>query len=142
MFERILVLVDGSEASSRTVHLCMDMAAVLGSHVYALNVVSPLPTVSLLADYIEGDGCFTRVTSHAQLLLDQAKRVGDAAGVKVSTEYTFDHRPDTVAVARASAHGCDMVVVPGKGPGHRRAFLHDVAQGILRSGEVPLLVCP
>ena len=142
MFERILILVDGSEASDRAVHVCMDAAAALGSHVYALNVVSPLPTVNLIADYIEGGGSFTRVTSRAQSLLDSAKQVGDAVGVKVSTEYTFDHRPETVAIARAHAHGCDLVVVPGKGPGHRRAFLHDVAQGILRSGEVPVLVCP
>ncbi|NII54991.1 universal stress protein [Luteibacter sp. SG786] len=141
-FERILILVDGTEASDRAVHLCMDTAATLGSHVYALSVISPLPTVNLLADYIEGGGCFKRVTSSAQALLDDAKHAGDMVGVKVSTEYTFDHRPDTVAMARANAHRCDMIVVPGKGSGHRRSFLHDVARSILRNGEVPLLVCP
>jgi nucleotide-binding universal stress UspA family protein len=141
-FERILILVDGTDASDRAVHLCMDTAATLGSHVYALSVISPLPTVNLLADYIEGGGCFKRVTSSAQVLLDEAKHVGETVGVKVSTEYTFDHRPDTVAIARATAHGCDIIVVPGKGSGHRRSFLHDVARSILRNGEVPLLVCP
>ncbi|NID14599.1 universal stress protein [Luteibacter yeojuensis] len=142
MFERILILVDGSAASDRAVHVCMDAAAALGSHVYALNVISPLPSVNLLADYLEGNVCFTRVTSHARALLDAAKQAGKAAGVDVSTEYTFDRRPDTVVVARANAHGCDMVVVPGRGKDHPRAFLHDVARNVLMNGEVPVLVCP
>jgi nucleotide-binding universal stress UspA family protein len=142
MFERILVLVDGSDASDRAVHLCMDAAATLGSHVYALNVISPLPSVNLLADYIEGNICFKRVTSRAQHLLDEAKRVGEAAGVHVSTEYTFDRRPDTIVVARAKARQCDLVVMPGRPQGREHAFLHDVAQQVLLSGETPVLVCP
>ncbi|HVI55963.1 MAG TPA: universal stress protein [Luteibacter sp.] len=142
MFERILILVDGSEASSRAVHVCMDAAATLGSHVYAVSVISPLPTVNLLADYIEGDVCFKRVTSHAQALLDEAKREGEAAGVKVSTEYTFDRRPDTVVVARAHARKCDLVVMPGRERGNARGFLQDVAQQVLLNGETPVLICP
>lgn len=87
MFERILVLVDGSDASDRATQLCMDTAATLGSHVYPLSVISPLPSVNLLADYIEGNIRFTRVTSRAQALLDAAKRAAHEAGVEVSTEY-------------------------------------------------------
>jgi nucleotide-binding universal stress UspA family protein len=142
MFERILLLVDGTQASDRATHVCIDAAAALGSHVYALNVISPLPSVNLLADYIEGDICFTRVTGRATQLLERARIAGKAAGVDVSTEYTFDHRPDTVAVARAHTRGCDLVVMPGRGPGHANAFLRDVAQQVLLNGETPVLICP
>lgn len=142
MFERILVLIDGSEASGRAVNLCMETAASLGSHVYALHVMSPLPTVDLLADYIEGNIHFTRLTSRAQALLDDAKRVGEAAGVVVSTEYAFDRRPDTVVVSRACARGCDLVVMPSTLAAHAQGFVRDVAQQVLLDGETPVLVCP
>ena len=106
----ILVLVDESDASHYAVDVCMDLATLLGSHVYALCVISPLPSVNLLADYLEGNIHFKHLTADAERLLEGIRRQAKASGVAVSTEYTFDRRPDTVVTARACTHSCDLVV--------------------------------
>lgn len=141
-FERILLLVDGSDASDRAVSLSVAMAATLGSCIFALHVMTPLPTVNVLADYIAGDLCFHRLTARAQELLEETQRAGEAAGVEVSTECTFDRRPDTVVAARASSRQCDLIVIPGHGPGHEYFRMRDLAQQLLTGSDMPVLVCP
>ena len=138
----ILVLVDESDASHYAVDVCMDLATLLGSHVYALCVISPLPSVNLLADYLEGNIHFKHLTADAERLLEGIRRQAKASGVAVSTEYTFDRRPDTVVTARACTHSCDLVVLPRHGRAPHHTLFHDLTEICAMTAETPVLVCP
>ncbi|SEN19660.1 Nucleotide-binding universal stress protein, UspA family [Luteibacter sp. UNCMF331Sha3.1] len=139
---RVLVLVDDSDASRHAVDVCMELASILGSHVYALLVLSPLPSVNLLADYLQGNIHFRHLTGRAERLLEGIRAQAKSAGVAVSTEYTFDRRPDTVVTARACTHRCDLVVLPRHGHAPHHTLFHDLTELCAMAAETPVLVCP
>jgi len=116
-FERILVAIDGSDASDHAFAKALDLAAVTGASLTALAVEGPLPAYAATLGEVdevrrEKDAFFGR-------LLSNARAEAEAAGVSLETELRPGHAADLI-VRVAGELGADLIVL-----GHRGHFLRD-----------------
>lgn len=144
MFKRILLPIDGSEQALRAAVVGIDMATISGASAVGLEVLEPLPTVSLAADFIlhTADGHAGRAVKHARTHLAEVASIAHAAAVDFKDGYVFDRRPYTAIVAAANQSGCDLIVVGASEYAHgRHVQLSRQVAMLLGDAEIPVLVC-
>lgn len=144
MFKRILLPIDGSDQALRAAAVGIDMATCSGASAVGLEVLPPLPTVSLAADFIlhTNDGYACRAVEHARGHLADLAFIAREAAVDFRDGYVFDRRPHTAIVAAASQSGCDLIVVGASeyAHGHHVQLSREVAR-LLSDAQIPVLVC-
>jgi nucleotide-binding universal stress UspA family protein len=135
-FRRILVPVDGSPTSMSVIAPAGKFAQLFGSEILLLHVRPPdllsleagLPPPPISADKDE-------TTAKA------AERFGQA-GLK-TTRITVDGEPASEIVDQSAARGVDLIAMASHGrSGLSRWALGSVAERVLRSTTLPLLVVP
>ena len=138
MFRRILFASDGSPSAESAAVLAREMAACSGAEVVVLSVVQPItfgdfrPVLPELVD--EAD----------QLAHDEARRQVDrliAAGIEARAVVEVSPSVDGAILGTAESVGADLIVMGTHGrSGLARAILGSVADRVLRSSPVPLLL--
>jgi nucleotide-binding universal stress UspA family protein len=133
-FERLLVAVDGSEASSRALDKALELARLMGASVAALAVEGPLPAYAATIGEVEEvkrekDAFFGRlatdVRAHAQRL-----------GVPIEVEIRAGHAAELIPRV-AKERGVDLIVL-----GHRGHFLRDHLLGSTADRVAEHAHCP
>lgn len=140
MFRNILLVIDNSEGAHRCAGRCVDLARALSSRLQVVFVMSPLPAVARLADFIGPDACQRRAITHAQDALEHVAAIATAQGVAVTTRYIIDTRHAVAIVDAADHGGCDLVVLYGH-PQDSRSLRH-VARNVVLDGDTPVMVFP
>lgn len=144
MFKRILVPVDGSEASKYALHTAIEMARALGGQLRLIHV---LEDAAYLAGYDAtgaAAGELYRATrdSGAQILQEAAGMV-QAAGMQAEAIFVdqFGERLPKAVADAAAQWPADLIVVGTHGRrGLSRLMLGSGAEQIIRMAPVPVLV--
>jgi nucleotide-binding universal stress UspA family protein len=133
-FERILVAIDGSEASDRALRKAIELARLANAHLTALAIEGPLPAYAATIGEVdevkrEKDRFFNALALRAG---DQA----DAAGIELEVELRAGHAAEVISDF-AAAGGFDLVVL-----GHRAHFLRDHLLGSTAERVAEHAPCP
>ena len=135
--EKILVPVDLSEHSGRSLRVALGLAASYGAKVQALHVVEDVIYPSYFGQTID----VTReLVSGATAALDEFV-AGVAAGAEVEREVVVGQRAAPEVLRFAETHGSDLVIVASHGLGAVEEFLFgSTAKRIVQHSKVPVLV--
>jgi len=143
--ERILVPLDGSEFAERAVSSAVDLASRSGAELHLASIVSDLPPVPLAS----GDGdlvsrWFDEEKERAGQYLDGVRERLSAGSPALSVTTHVRLGPVTRSLEKICKElSINLVVMTTHGRGAwQRAWLGSVADQLLRSGAVPLLLIP
>ncbi|MFY9780046.1 MAG: universal stress protein [Candidatus Baltobacteraceae bacterium] len=141
-FERIVVPVDGSEPSERAVALAIRLASDLQAALTFCHVVD---REAIVAQYIAvpyGDAGPSLELAHqeGERFLEMAAGKASQAGVEARTKLL--EGPAVEEIVRFSrAERFDLIVMGSHGRrGLARIFMGSVAEGVLRTAPLPVLV--
>jgi nucleotide-binding universal stress UspA family protein len=136
-FERILVAIDGSEASFHAFEKALELAGLTRATLLALAVEGPLPAYAASIGEIEEvkrekDAYFGSLAARVR---DQAGR----AGVPIEVELRPGHAAELI-IRHATEVGADLIVL-----GHRGHFLRDhllgsTADRVAEHAECPVMI--
>jgi nucleotide-binding universal stress UspA family protein len=133
-FERILVAIDGSDASDRAFAKALELAEVTDAQLTALAIEGPLPAYAATVGEVdevkrEKDLFFNRLAVRAR---EQAAE----AGIELAVELRAGHAAEVISDF-AAAGGFDLVVL-----GHRGHFLRDHLLGSTADRVAEHAPCP
>lgn len=136
-FARLMVAVDGSEASNRALETALELAALTGASVLALAVEGPLPAYA--ATIGEVDEVKREKDAFFGTLAHDVQERGRAAGVEVEVEVRSGHAAELISRV-AKERAVDLVVL-----GHRGNFLRDhllgsTADRVAEHAECPVMI--
>jgi nucleotide-binding universal stress UspA family protein len=142
MFQRILVPVDGSEPSNAAIQLGLHLAKEHKGQVIFVHAVELNKIVAMAGPApIDPSMAVEASCSAGKIILDDAKREADQAGVECTCEQPEDDCVNSV-LAIAKHLRADLIVIGSHGrTGVSRLVLGSVAEGILRRSPIPVLVC-
>jgi nucleotide-binding universal stress UspA family protein len=133
-FARILVAIDGSEASNHAYAKALELAAITRARLTALAIEGPLPAYAATIGEVdevkrEKDEFFTGLAARARL-------EATAAGVEIDVEMRPGHPADLISRV-ASEGGYDLIVL-----GHRGHFVRDHLLGSTADRVAEQAPCP
>jgi len=137
--KKILVAVDGSEASVKGVKAALALAGPLGA---SLTLVSVVPPIMLPGDapWAPMDEINHAEQQRAQRALTESIAALEPSTVKMSTRILLGPIAETLAQL-AEAEGFDLVVVGSTGKGAvKRVLLGSVADRLVHTCTRPVLV--
>jgi len=139
-FSHILVALDGSPLSERILEPAAELARASGARMTLLHVVSSSAVVGArVLPLLPGD-LRTAAETARSYLRGVAERLG-TDGLDVSTSVVEHEAPAPAIAQTAESLGADVVAVATHGYGGiKRALLGSVADKVLRSSALPLLV--
>jgi nucleotide-binding universal stress UspA family protein len=142
MFKKILVPVDGSEPSDAAVGLALHLAQEQHAEVTFVHAVELNRLVAMAGPApIDPSLAVEAACDVGKLVLEDAKKRADAAGIRCSCEQPEDECVGSV-LAIAKGIGADLIVIGSHGrSGVPRLVLGSVTEGILRRSPIPVLVC-
>ncbi len=145
MYHRILVATDGSPLSDTATKHAIELAALCGAELIAINIVARYPQ-----SYFEGGIALQPedVDRVEQQWADEGQKVVDAvvqrASARAVSARAVVMRADVVSDAVLDAvrqYRCDLVVMASHGrKGIKRLLLGSETQHVLTHAEVPVLV--
>jgi nucleotide-binding universal stress UspA family protein len=133
-FERILVAIDGSEASDRAFAKALELADVTDAQLTALAIEGPLPAYA--ATIGEVDEVKREKDLFFNALAVRARRQAEQAGIELTVELRAGHAAEAISDF-ASSGGFDLVVL-----GHRGHFLRDHLLGSTADRVAEHAPCP
>ncbi len=151
MYQRILVPLDGSAFAEQALAHAQRVARAGQSEIHLLSVAPMLEDHSLAAvdlypvyvyrDYLIDDKLeMERLTAELSGYLDKVSRKVQAGGYQVVTAIRFGHPADEI-IAYAAEQRCDLIVMSTHGrSGIGRWVYGSVADKVLRSSSVPVLL--
>jgi nucleotide-binding universal stress UspA family protein len=133
-FERILVAIDGSEASNHAFAKALELADLTDAQLTALAIEGPLPAYAATVGEVE------EVKREKDLffgaLAERAREQAELAGIGLEVELRAGHAAEVISEF-AAAGGYDLVVV-----GHRGHFLRDHLLGSTADRVAEHAPCP
>jgi nucleotide-binding universal stress UspA family protein len=145
MLRSLVVPLDGSEFSERTLPLAGRLAAATGAKLHLAHVHVSHPPDQLLSNtqfHYEGLDMAEYDTRHREEELAYLSRLGSSVGngTAVATQLLEGNVAEEIA-AYASSVGADMVLITTHGhTGVSRMWLGSVADALVRTTTLPLLV--
>jgi nucleotide-binding universal stress UspA family protein len=141
MYMRILIATDGSDRSKKAAEEGVELAKALGAQVVALNVVNEVVVASAVrqlgSDRKEVE---TKLKAAGQKAVEEIKKMGDAAGVKVDTVIRIG-APANDVIDVAGAEKADLIVMGSHGEsGASKLLIGSVVQKVLYWATIPVLV--
>jgi nucleotide-binding universal stress UspA family protein len=135
MFERILLSIDGSEASNRAAEVARGLASTLHSEVVILHVRERMAA--------RGGGFDLETPEEAAELLDRTVASFKDGGVSARGELAVGFSGHTAKAISEAAHeaGADLIVVGSRGlTDFGSMVLGSVTHRLLHVGTTPVLV--
>ena len=139
VFTKILISLDGSEASQRALSRAVDEAKIWNAQLQAIYVVetglfSSLPldnSVEIMYRVLEKEG---------KSVLEKAKKFGAANGVSIITHVKQGHAGSEIT-ALAEQEKCDLVIVGSHGKGNAdRLLIGSVSTFVVTHSKVTTMV--
>jgi len=143
MYRRILVAVDGSAASSKGLREAVRLAKAAGAKLCILHVVDEFHAFAGYDGLGATEDLLPAFRAGGKKVLDKAKRIAHAAGVRASTvlrEMIGGPAADPI-VREARKQRADLIVLGTHGRrGVRRLVLGSDAEQVVRTASVPVLL--
>lgn len=137
MHRKILVALDGSKESEKALHEAIHMAKMENATLRAVHVVR-LPDAP--SSRAEVDHRLERTEDETRVILHEAKRLAQAAGVACEADLYYGHPAEQILHA-AKQHACDLVIIGRRGlSGIRRFHLGSVSEVVARHSDVDVLI--
>ncbi len=133
-FERILVAIDGSEASNRAFAKALELVAVTGAELTALAIEGPLPAYA--ATIGEVDEVKREKDAFFETLAGRARAEAEAGGVQLDVVVRAGHAAEVIS-SFAAEGGYDLIVL-----GHKGHFLRDHLLGSTADRVAEHATCP
>ena len=136
-FEKLLVAVDGSEASFRALEAGLELARLAEGSIFALAVEGPLPAYAATIGEVdevkrEKDAFFSR-------LADDVRARARDAGVTVEIDVRPGHAAELIPrVAKEQA--VDLIVLGHRGHFVRDHLLGSTADRVAEQAECPVMI--
>ena len=136
-FRKLLVAVDGSEASNRALDAALELAQLAGGSIVALAVEGPLPAYAATVGEVdevlrEKDAFFSR-------LADDVRVRGNEAGVYVEIDVRPGHAAELISRV-AKERAVDLIVLGHKGHFVRDHLLGSTADRVAEHAECPVMI--
>jgi nucleotide-binding universal stress UspA family protein len=141
MYERVLVPLDGSDVAEGVLPFAEKVAGPLDAEVVLVRVVEPLSPADAMASagVAIPDTLFLRELHAKEYLTSMARRL-QAKGLRVRTALRVGV-PAAEIVGAAVDEGADLIAMTTHGrSGLRRVLFGSVAESVLRSAEIPVLM--
>jgi nucleotide-binding universal stress UspA family protein len=137
--DALVVAVDFSAASRRAFEAAVQLAQDLGTTLVLVHAFPPLPKVGA-----RGPIGQVRAEIDASEWQQHSKQWAAEARKKVDLEtVAVEGKPEEVVAQAVAQHKASLVVVGSHGrSGLKRAVLGSVADAIVRSSKVPVVVVP
>ncbi len=136
-FHRIILPVDGSDASSRAVKRALSLAKETGVNVTAIHVVE-YPYVASVDSMATYPDLIDIMKKHGNDVLDDVKNQGKKLGVPVKTKLV-DGIPDDQIIKEAKKD--DLIIMGCKGrTGVSRILLGSVCEKVVHHSKSPVMV--
>ena len=133
-FERVLVAIDGSDASNRAFAKALELVAAIRADLTALATEGPLPVYA--ATIAEVDEVKREKDAFFGGLADRAREQAAAAGVDLQVVVRAGHAAEVISMF-ASEGGYDLIVL-----GHKGHFLRDHLLGSTADRVAEHATCP
>lgn len=138
--EHILVALDGSDMAEKALPAAADLARASGADLTLLHVVSSTATMGPRLFPIMPDDVVTAMEKADAYLDEVAERLRDQ-GLEVDVQVAEHEVPSHAIVEVARRLGADLIAMATHGYGGlRRALLGSVADKVLRSSPLPVLL--
>jgi nucleotide-binding universal stress UspA family protein len=136
-FERILVAVDGSDASNNAFETALQLAGLTGGALTALAVEGPLPAYAATIGEVEEvkrekDAFFER-------LLTTTKAHAEKAGVPLEVDLRPGHAAELIVRVAEEMHA-DLIVLGHKGHFLRDHLLGSTADRVAEHSRCPVMI--
>src|SRR5687767_535716 len=136
----IVILVDGSQTAEQVIPYALRIGTPFGAHYTLLRVMSPLVWGPF---DVRVSVAPTPLTQH--VAVDYVERLANdlrQQGTVVTTHVIEAVSPGPAIVEFAEAHAADAIALSTEGAGRvRRMLLGSVTDKVVRSSDVPVLVC-
>jgi nucleotide-binding universal stress UspA family protein len=142
MYQHILVPVDGSTTSDRSLREAIKFAQQHGSQLRFIHVMENilLPDNEVFLDYAALQEVVKR---NGNNILEMAAILSREAGLKAETvlSETTGERVASVIVAEAQRWPADLIIIGTHGrSGFNRLLFGSVAEGVVRAAQTPVLL--
>jgi nucleotide-binding universal stress UspA family protein len=135
--QKIVVAVDGSDPSFKSLSYAIKLAAMSKSKVVVLNVMSlPHGTTPKTVEALKKD-----LSGKAAQILEKAKSMSKSEGIDVETRSVETSQSTVMAIVEfADKEKADLIVMGTKGTsGYGRLMLGSVAAGVVSFASCPVL---
>lgn len=143
MYKKILVPVDGSDCSNRTVLYAAGLAKKLQSEMTLLHVLPPLPTyVSNYSEQLEKieKTLMKEFTKEALDILKKSKQLISDKNVQVNTQLIIGNPPDEICKF-AKENSYDLIIIGSRGlSGIKSYIMGSVSNRVSRYAHCPVLI--
>ncbi|HET9392445.1 MAG TPA: universal stress protein [Candidatus Rubrimentiphilum sp.] len=141
MFKQIIVPIDGSDCAEKAIEVAAVLAKEQGATCTVCMVVDIAQAAGLgFATPELVSGWLKTVQTQAEVVVLEAAARLMVKGVPAKTEVVEGHPTDAILQV-AKKHRGDIIVMGSHGrTGLRRLFLGSVAESVLRSADIPVLV--
>ena len=133
LISKILVAVDGSETSSKTAEMAIDLAEKHGADLIALYIVAPNINFSQAFYFAQENG---------QKIVDEVKREAVAKKLNVQTEVLMDVGAVSKAIVEyAEKNNANLIVIGTRGiSGIKRMLVGSTASEVVKYSHCPVMV--
>lgn len=147
-FKRILVLLDGSVRSKGILESAVALAACTGAKLSLLRIVQPVKVLSVetaipFAFPLPAEDAIAtrRMSDHARRELSEiARDLSDRDITDVDTNVIIDHDVARAITDFAAGSNADAIAMTTHGRGASRLFFGSVADQLIRSAKLPMLL--
>ena len=143
MCKKILVPVDGSDCSNRTVMYAAKIAEKLQSEITLIHVLPPLPTyVSNYSEQLEKleKTLMHEFTKEALDILKKSKQLINDKNVPVHTELIIGNPQDEICKF-AKDHSYDLIIIGSRGlSGIKSYIMGSVSNRVSKHAHCPVLI--
>ena len=136
-FERILVAIDGSDASDRAFAKALELALLTRAALTALAVEGPLPAYAATIGEVEE--VKREKDSFFETLAADARRQAREAGLEITVEIRAGHAAELISRFAAEG-GYDLVVLGHKGHFLRDHLLGSTANRVAEHAPCPVMI--
>ncbi|KQC03380.1 MAG: universal stress protein UspA [Methanoculleus sp. SDB] len=139
MFHKILVAIDGSDVSKRSLQTAIDEAKVWNAEIHAVYVIetgmlSSIPidnTLEVIYNLLESEG---------NLTMDESRETASQAGVELTTHIKQGHAGNEI-LKLADEIAADLIVLGSHGKSEiDRLLLGSVTSHVVRNSTVSTMV--
>ena len=142
-FRHILLPVDGSPPSTRSVGQTVELAAGIGARLTALHVIPEFHVFAYQPDKLEDVRLrYEReCEQRAQRFLAEVEQAAGAAGVPCDTLYLSGDQPWECILKQAAQRQCDLIAMASHGyRGVKALLLGSECSKVLAHSTVPVLI--
>ena len=141
-FQNILVPVDGSSTSYAAVDTAVEFAKAFNSKITLVQVLALDPYIA--AEYISAsqtNDLIERARASIEKTLQEALQKFEGTGLQVETKLLEGQVVHTEIAKAATELNADLIIIGSHGrTGLKKFFLGSVAQSVLGSSDVPVLI--